>query len=167
VSPQDIDRQIERLLKRNKSLKRTEVEVKLDAKGGYRKLADRVTTFMESLPPELEQACFEWQMRRIERDLGAMKYRAESWASGYIDEFRGIPLPGDSEDPCLQISVAGSEREVVQQLIGELSQRWLAEADRALQENHTTFAVLGIAELLDEAGPLAALAAKGYEVRVP
>ena len=167
VSSRDISRRIERLLKRNKSLERISVEVELDMKGSFRSLATRAETFVESIPPELELACFEFQLRRVERDIDAMKYRADSWARGYIDEFLGVPLPGDDEDPCLQIATAGSEQELVQGMQAELDQRWLDEAARALVTYRSTFAILGITELLREDGLLAALTAKGYEINVP
>lgn len=167
VAPRDISRHIQRLLRRNKSLEQIEIEVRLDMKGSFRVLADRAETFMESITPEQELACFEFQLRRAERDIDAMKYRADSWARGYIDEFLGVPLPGDDADPCLQLANTSSEQELVLQLQAEMDQRWLDEAERALRTYRSTFAILGIAELLDENGPLAALAAKGYRIHAP
>lgn len=167
VSPRDIGRRIERLLKRNKALEYIRIEVKVDMKGSFRSLAARAETFIENVPPALELACFEFQLRRIERDVEAMKYRADSWARGYIDEFLGVPLPGDDEDPCLQIATSSSEQELVQQMQGELDQRWLDAAEDALTRYRSTFAILGITELLSEQGPLSALAAKGYAINVP
>jgi hypothetical protein len=167
VSPRDIGRRIERLLKRNKALEHIRIEVQVDMKGSFRSLATRAENFIENIPPELELACFEFQLRRVERDIDAMKYRADSWARGYIDEFLGVPLPGDAEDPCLQIATSSSEQELVQQMQGELDQRWLAAAEDALTRYRSTFAILGITELLSEQGPMAALAAKGYTINVP
>lgn len=167
VSPRDIGRRISRLLKRNKSLERIEIEVELDMKGSFRSLAARAETFVENIPPGLELACFEFQLRRVERDIDAMKYRADSWARGYIDEFLGVPLPGDDADPCLQVATSSSEQELVQALQAELDQRWLDEAERALTTYRSTFAILGITELLRENGLLASLAAKGYEIHAP
>lgn len=167
VSPRDIGRRIERLLKRNKSLERITVDVKLDMKGSFRSLATRAETFVDNIPPELELACFDFQLRRAERDIDAMKYRADSWARGYIDEFLGVPLPGDDADPCLQIATSSTEQELVQGMQAELDQRWLVEAERALTTYRSTFAILGITELLSEGGLLAALAKKGYEIHVP
>ncbi len=159
VSPRDIGRRLERLLKRNESLQHIRIEVELDLKGSFRTLATRAEAFVASIPPEQELACFEFQLRRVERDIEAMKYRADSWARGYIDEFLGVPLPGDDADPCLQLAVSSSEQ--------ELDRRWLAEAERALTTYRSTFAILGITELLREDGVLAVLAAKGYEIHVP
>lgn len=167
VSPRAIDRHLQRLLKRNKALEVTSVEVTLDMKGSFRTLAERAETFVESIPKELELACFDFQLRRVERDVDAMKYRADSWARGYIDEFLGVPLPGDDEDPCLQLASTTSERALVQEIQTELEQRWLAAAERALTQHRSTFAILGITELLREDGLLAALAAQGYEIDVP
>ncbi|MGA0804977.1 MAG: TraB/GumN family protein [Pseudohongiellaceae bacterium] len=167
VAPRDINRRIQRLLKRNRELESISVEIELDMKGSYRTLANRVEAFVDSIPPDLELACFEFQLRRVERDIEAMKYRADSWARGYIDEFLGVPLPGDNSDPCLRIASASSEQELLLDLQAELELRWLAAAERALAQYPTTFAVLGITELLREDGLLAALAARGYDIRVP
>ena len=60
-----------------------------------------------------------------------------------------------------------AEFETLDALRTELERLWLAEAERALAENLSTFAVLDIVELLRENGLLAQLRARGYEVREP
>jgi hypothetical protein len=124
-------------------------------------------TMVQSLPPELERECFEQEIARLETDLEAMKSRANAWAQGRIDQFRGIPLPGDGTDACENMLFESSEFETLEQLATELDRRWLAAAERALGTNASTFAVLDIVELLREDGLLAVLRAKGYEIQEP
>ena len=139
----------------------------MEVKGSYRSLANRIETLMESLSPAEEVACFEAQLKRMETDLREMQLRADSWARGYIDEFKGLALPGSNEDPCVQLVYGSSEEETIEELRQEVDALWLQTAQAALATNQTTFAVLNISDLLSENGLMAQLKAKGYEVREP
>jgi len=167
ISGDSITRELDRLIRRNRHLVETDIEVVMDLKGSFRDLAERLETLVDSLSPEQERACFAAQLTRLETDLDAMKSRANAWAQGYVDEFRGIPLPGAEDDACVLLIYESSEFETLDALRGELERRWLAEAERALADNASTFAVLDIVELLRENGLLAQLRARGYEVREP
>lgn len=164
---QQIMKTIERLIRRNRDIERTAIEVKVDIEGGFGDLAQRAEDLTASLDPTLELECFESQLRRMEDDTDAMRSRANAWARGYIDEFRGIPLPGAQEDSCLALIVQSSERDLIVDSTVQLRSLWLENADRVLQTNRTTFAILPIADLLRNEGPIATLKAKGYEVREP
>jgi hypothetical protein len=124
-------------------------------------------TMVQSLSPELERQCFEQEIYNLETDLEATKSRANAWASGRIDQFRGIPLPGDANDACENMLFESSEFETLDQLTKELDRRWLEAAVRALDTNKSTFAMLNIVELMVEDGLLAELRARGYEVVEP
>lgn len=167
VSGDEIMKQLERLIRRNRDLKQTEIEVVMDLTGPFSSLADRAERLVASLSREQELACFAEQIRRMENELDAMKSRANAWAQGYVDEFRGIPLPGGDDDDCLLLLDESSEFETIEQLRQDLNQRWLAAAERALTTNATSFAILDIVELLRENGLLAELSARGFEVRAP
>lgn len=167
VSGEDIMKKIRRLIRQNRNAKRTPIEVKMKIEGSYRTLANRAEAMMDSLSAEQEVACFQEQVRRMERDLDDMQSRANAWAQGYVDEFRGIPLPGTVEDICTSMAFASSESETIQDLLGQMNAKWLEAAERALATNKITFAVLGINELIQDDGLMAQLQAKGYEVRAP
>jgi hypothetical protein len=166
-SGQAITRQLDRLMRRHRHLEKTTIEVEMDLTGSFRSLANRGEALVASLSREQELRCFEEQIRRMESELGAMKSRANAWAQGSIDDFRGIPLPGDDDDACLLLLAESSEFETIEQLRDELDRRWLAAADRALATNTSTLAILEIVELLREDGLLAELRARGYEVFEP
>jgi hypothetical protein len=164
---QDIMRAIQQLIRRNRGIERTEIEVEIDLEGSFGDLAQRAEDLTASLNPAVELECFESQMRRMEEDIDEMRSRANSWARGYIDAFRGIPLPGGQDDSCLALIVGSSEQDLIVESTLQLQSLWLENAERVLQTNRTTFAILPITELLRNEGPIAKLKAKGYQVREP
>jgi len=172
VQGDDILKTIRRLERRNPAIKHTEISevMWIDSFGEY---AERVEALYENYPAEEELACFEQQVRHAEEDLDAMKNRANSWAQGYIDEFRSDPLVGywefDMSNSCVNVlgGIASPEREATMARNMRVSQMWLDAAENALATNASTFAILHIGELLAEDGLLSKLKAKGYEIREP
>jgi uncharacterized protein YbaP (TraB family) len=162
-----IEKELGRLIRRTDGLRQTQIIAMADFTGSFSEVAERVERMIQSLPPELERQCFEQEIHRLETDLEAMKSRANAWAQGRIDQFRGIPLPGDVNDACEAMLFESSEFETLEQLVKELDRRWLEAAERALANNTSTFAVLDIVELIGEDGLLAELRARGYEIREP
>ncbi|HEX5048458.1 MAG TPA: TraB/GumN family protein [Gammaproteobacteria bacterium] len=157
---------IDKLIRRSDA-KRTEIKVDVDLKGGFGDLAERAEAMLASLDPALELQCFENQLARMENDIDEMRQRANTWARGYIDQFRGVVLTGSDEDTCLALIVASSERDTIEATRAKLENLWLDNAERALRANRGTFAILPIAELLRPDGPIAKLRAKNYDVREP
>jgi hypothetical protein len=163
----DIRQTIHKLIRRNRDIARTDIEVKVDLEGSFGDLAKRAEKLTASLDPAVELQCFESQLRRMEEDIDAMRTRANSWAQGRIEEFRGVPLPGTDDDSCLALIVQSSERDLIVESRRKLDRLWLDNAERALEQNRTTFAILPIIDLMKSDGPLAELGAKGYEIRAP
>ena len=167
VGDDDIQKTIARLIRGNRGIQRTVIEVKIDLEGGFGDLARRAEELTASLDPALELECFESQLSRMENDIDKMRRRADSWARGYIDDFRGVALPGGEDDSCRALVALSSERNVVVEARAKLESLWLTNAVRALSTHRTTFAILPIADLLRSDGPIAQLKARGYEVREP
>jgi hypothetical protein len=167
VSAEPIIKKIERIVRRNNKIHRTDTELEIKLEGGYGTLAKRVETMVASIPPQQEVACFEWQLVRMETELEDMKSRADSWAQGFVDEFQGVKLRRTEDDPCFNVVLASSESVTIADIMARTHEKWLAAADQALATNASTFAVLNIRELLDENGLLAKLAAKGYSIQAP
>jgi len=163
----DIRKTLARLVRRNRDIVHTAIEVKIDLEGGFGDLAKRAETLTASLDPALELACFEGQLRRMENDIDTMRRRANSWARGYVNEFRGVSLPGGEDDSCRALVLSSSERSVLVETRAKLENLWLGNAMRALHDRRTTFAILPIGDLLSSDGPIAELKARGYEVRAP
>lgn len=167
VPPESVGKKIKRLVKKNRDIKTTTIEYEMQLEGGFRDIADRVSTLMDSISPALELSCFERQLTLMEEDLDEMQYRASTWAQGYVEEFKFIPLTGDAEDDCTNLLFASSEKENIEEIQAIIYGQWLDAAENALLQNVTTFAVLDFSQLLLEDGLLAQLAARGYEVIEP
>ena len=167
IGGDSILKRIDRLANKNRKLKTTRVEVQVKVPGGYSTIAERIEKMVAGITPEQEFSCFESNLGRMETDLEAMKSRANSWAQGYIYEFRGIKLRRGEDDPCYNMLLTSTEGETVQDVINRQQQDWLAAAEKALEKNQSTFAVLNIRELISPNGLLSRLAAKGYEVVAP
>ncbi|MEO6078973.1 MAG: TraB/GumN family protein [Steroidobacteraceae bacterium] len=174
VSGDDILKTIQRLVRRNRDIKRTEISVREEIGDGFGDWSNRLGGVWESFPPEQEQACFEQQVRLMEEDLDEMKNRANSWALGYIDEFRNdelrnVQLVFEESKACndLWLGSSSPEHEALTGMITRVNQMWLGAAENALATNVSTFAILPINELVADRGLLSKLKAKGYDVREP
>jgi len=167
IPANDVDKQIRRLVKRNRDIRTTEIMYDMKIEGGFKVIASRVEELMDSIPPELERSCFERMLRRMEENIEEMQYRASAWAQGYIQEFKYIPLRGDEDDDCTNMMMVSSEQETISEIMAIISNQWLDAAERALNNNRTTFAVLDISQLLLADGLLAQLGSRGYEVIEP
>ena len=145
---------IERLA-RDAHVKRTDTEVRADPGD----LLDAA----QALSRQAEIDCFATVLASIENDLPGIAERARAWAVGDIDALRRFDYP-DIEGECL--SFAGTS-EGLSDTLRRAQDAWLDAAQRALAANGTTFATLGVGDLLRRDGPLARLRELGYEVREP
>ena len=145
---------IQRLAK-DAHVKRTDTEIRADPGD----LLDAAQT----LSRQAEIDCFATVLASIENDLPGIAERARAWAVGDIDALRRFDYP-DIEGQCL--SFAGTS-EGLSDTLRRAQSAWLDAAQRALAENGTTFATLGVGDLLRPDGPLARLRELGYEVHEP
>jgi hypothetical protein len=166
-SGREISNALQKLIRRNRDIKRTPITLKVEIAGNYREIASRVETLAKSIEPAAEVRCFESSVGKMEHDLVNMKSRANAWAQGHIDEFRRLPPPGSNEDPCFALISASSEGDNLAAITTQLDRRWLDEAERALRDNRSTFAILSIGDLLRPDGPIARLREQGYEIHEP
>lgn len=130
-----------------------------DPRGALRELAESDLA---------DHACFAGTLDRIESDLESMRARANAWAVGDIEALRALPH-GDHRIAC-QDAVTGSA--LAQRLgIHDLPERaraaWLENAEEALREHPSSFAILPMHHLLGDDGLLARLRARGYAVEAP
>lgn len=112
--------------------------------------------------------CFDKTLSRIERDLDAMRARANAWAVGDIDALRA--LAGDDQYQACIRALTGTG--IAARLgMGDLAQRvretWLAGAEAALASNRVSFGTLSMGLLLPDDGYLADLRARGYVIEAP
>lgn len=119
--------------------------------------------------PGADTACFAKTVEGLETDLDAMRERANAWAVGDMSKITSLSF-AEREEACkdaLLKNDAVKSNEQLRQADQVILKKWLANAERALEANNTTFAVLSLARILDPQGPLAQLQAKGYKVEAP
>ncbi len=172
VPGDDILKTIQRVVRRNRGIKRTEISAKLElGEDDIDEYEERLKAVWESIRGEQEQACFERIVRHMEEDLGAIKSRANSWAQGNIDEYGSIDeFHNASLWPFTELHACAEpfmEHEALAGMIIRVNQMWLDAVDKALATNASTLAILPINELVAEDGLLSELKAKGYEVSEP
>lgn len=115
-----------------------------------------------------DQECFRRTLDRIERDLAAMRTRANAWASGDMVTLSELPS-GSQFSVCSQaFSSSGvARRQGITNLPQRIEALWLAEVDKALANNASTFAVMPISTLMQDGGAIDKLLARGYRVEAP
>jgi len=166
-------------LEKNGLTMNTEVYSKLD------KLASqyKVKTTRSDLHMELEDgaqtlkafknstgtdtACFAKTVERLESDIDAMRVRANAWAIGDMSKIGSLSF-ADREESCKDAIINNEAfKAKLQNVNADLQKKWLANAERALDANNMTFAVLALHQILNPKGPVAELKAKGYKVEAP
>lgn len=119
--------------------------------------------------PGTDTACFAKTVDTLEADLDAMRVRANAWAIGDMSKITSLNF-AEREEACKDAFTkndAFKSNEKLVQAEKTIAGKWLANAERALDANDTTFAVLSLARILDPKGPLAELKARGYKVEAP
>ncbi|GAB2522124.1 TraB/GumN family protein [Lysobacter humi (ex Lee et al. 2017)] len=159
--PERVQREIDRAVKK-RGLKPTSprVEIKIaDIKGAVRDLRAAHLADLD---------CFEKTLDRLETDVGAMRLRANAWATGDIARLRALQRP-DQFEACKNaiLKSALAEKYGIDDAETQARQKWLAAAESALRRNRVTFATLRMRDLLGSGGALATLAARGYVVEEP
>lgn len=136
--------------------------------------------------PQAELACFAQGLEALEPELETMRTRANAWATGDIAKLRALHRdykPAD-EFECMAKTLlaltekgskdAANARKMFEsamwhneQGLVQAQRDWLAAAQKALDRNPSTFAVLPIGDLLRPGGYLDMLRARGYTVEDP
>ena len=95
--------------------------------------------------------------------------RAKAWATADLATLEALPALPNPGLPCVTAVMSSQlAREVIPADIREqLYVLWIAEAERALAANETTFAIVTLAKLTQSDGYLARLRAKGYSIEPP
>lgn len=167
TGPGGIEKHVEKLIDKQRSLRRTQVEIEEQVQGSYADLSARLGKLVDSLPKDNELACFGTQLDLYERHIDDMKRVANAWATGDAHDIDSLSTLGELEDPCTQLLLASSEGDYMEKLVTQSSQRWLEAADRALAHNRSTFAVLPMIHISGARSLIDLLKTRGYEVHAP
>lgn len=112
--------------------------------------------------------CFAKTLDRIDRDLDAMRVRANDWAVGDVAALRDSSL----EDQYVACTRAITDSALAQKLglanvRAKIAATWMAAAEKALVDNRQSFATMSIPLLLRDDGFIARLRQKGYTIEEP
>lgn len=130
-------------------------------------LDDRLKLWQQ--PPNA--VCIEKAVSALEDGGAGAKRLANAWAVGDIEALRTlVPAYSFSRDGfrrgACAAAMRGGEKQAAE-YDAERKSGWLKEAERCLEQNRSTMAVVLMSELFEPDGYLAALRAKGYEVVEP
>nr|WP_199044379.1 TraB/GumN family protein [Dyella sp. ASV24] len=125
-----------------------------------------VKTFKSS--PMDDRECFGRTLDTVERDMGRITERANAWATGDIDLLRSLPM-NDQREACLSaVTEAGFAKQLGFSDVKQKAEAmWITEAEKAINTNTQTFAMLPMEEVLSPKGLIARLKAQGYQVEAP
>ena len=163
LSPRpDVRRAIEQIVKKHK-VRQTYSDVQVPMDSPVKMLRDFKKSGLDDV------ACFSATLERLETDLDAMRSRASAWSMGDVDAMAKLGYV-DNKAACRMAMMNGAFVKDRAELLGmeaRMRANWLANAEKALTANASTFAVLQMTDLLDAKGLLAALKERGYAVEAP
>ena len=152
----DISRRINRLIKRSDAIT---IESEYTTDTPYKDLLAEI----DAMPIEEEIACLKSTLESISTDINDMKERAISWSYGYVGELYAMQFPNPQET-CLSALTGG---DAISEIFNGAQALWLENAEYALKNYSSTFAVLPMYMILDQNGLIESLAARGYEINEP
>lgn len=167
TGPDEIIRQVQRLIRRNRSIRETEVRLERDLEGNFSELRERAENMTESYSMEFEIGCFEARLSLLERHLNDMKEVANAWATGNASEIDDYTGYAGLEEDCAALLLTSSEGELIEGLHEESLQHWLDAATLALENNSSTFSMLPMTYITGELSLLERLAEMGYQIHTP
>ena len=157
----DVRKMIEKLVEKHK-IKTTSALHRVDIKDPGKALREFKKSPME------DTACLVQTMARLDTNIEVMRARANAWAVGELDEIRKLDF--SERDACYDAVSASSlakNQPELKDMKAVAAAKWIANAEKALATNTSTFAVVEIRDILDPKGVIATLQAKGYTVEPP
>jgi len=144
--------------------------VKYTATAVHVKIAEPVKAVREFKKTVMQDVpCLAATMNGLDTDIAAIRVRANAWAVGELDAIEKLDF--DERQTACSNAFLSSAITKLQPEILTIKQRaidnWMAAAEKALDNNASTFAVLSMREVLSPQGALAKLKAKGYTVEKP
>jgi hypothetical protein len=132
-------------------------------------IKSRIQEFSKESLPDVDclAQTLDYTEALSKRDVEAA--RAHAWATADLDALEQLPaLPNPGLTCVMAIMSSQVAKELLPEDIRERAQaRWITEAERALRDNPSTFAIVPLAKLMRADGYVGRLRAKGYVVDEP
>ena len=120
---------------------------------------------MEEMSAGAERTCLQARLQGLDARLEVHTRLASAWAEGDLASLRAHP--GDSATEACDFRRLAPHPEELNQIESRSWELWLENADRALSNNGSTFAILPLGDLLRPDGPLSRFRERGYDVLEP
>jgi uncharacterized protein YbaP (TraB family) len=119
------------------------------------------------IPAESEVACLKSTIEHLEKDIPAMRQRANLWSLGNVERLK--PLLESYEPVACFEAILSVPRFKAKygEVAKSLDALWIAKAEETVRDHASSVAVVPIDKLLDSGGWLDQLRARGYAVTEP
>jgi len=155
--PMLITSTIDKFVRRNDTIRITDVSVMRVETVEISELRQFVEATSAAPLDDAGTACLEHKITYFETTLREIRHLANVWAQGLADELVATASQPDDTEPCA---------DPTPEVDAKMREQWLAAAEAALANNRSTFAVLGLEDVLSPSGMVAELEARGYTVEV-
>lgn len=150
-------------LAKKHDIKITSTSVQTQIKSPVQTVREFKKTVMEDVP------CLAATMNSLDTDVAAIRVRANAWAVGELDAIEKLDF-NERETACTNAFLSSAIVKLQPEILTmrqRTSENWMSAAEKSLENNTSTFAVLGMKDVLSPQGLLAKLKAKGYTVEKP
>jgi hypothetical protein len=126
-----------------------------------------LTSSLQRTPAQADAECARSQLEQLETELRNAVARANAWAIGDIEALRQDWQTTSQQDQAASCRAMFRRLAPTDRAIRETRDTGYKALQRALRRNHSTMALVLMAEVFDTDGVVARLRAAGYEVVEP
>jgi len=157
VNSRKISKEISKLAKRNKlEVTKIKVREKIESKPLFEAI--------ENLSEAEHSRCLSLVMNTLDSEVGSLINYALLWANGDPQALIDNSIPRLQESSCTEFFLNSDQ---AKRIIRQSEESWLNETQEALEHNRSSFAVLGLHDVIEPEGLLNRLAARGYKLVGP
>jgi hypothetical protein len=157
---------VEKLIKKNK-IRTTTPRLTFTIKAS--EIKTKIKEFQRETLPDVDCLAATVALTEALSNKEVEAARARAWATADLAALEALPALPNAGLPCITavMSAQAAKEAIPADIREQLQALWVADAERALAANETTFAIVPLAKLLQEDGYLARLRARGYAIEPP
>ncbi len=157
VDARKISKAIYKLAKRNKlEITKVKAREKVEPKPLF--------AAIESLSETDHSACLSLVMDTLDDEISSLINYSLLWAEGDPQALIDNSIPRLQGSSCTEFFLNSDQ---IQRITRQTEESWLNETQKALENNRSSFAVLGLHDVIETKGLLSRLAARGYKIVGP